>query len=378
MTALSTLQIGLIASAKQTSGSDRYYFSLIRALRPLGVRVSGVVLGDPAAIDEPVPGIESFAPEGCGTLARWGGLRRGVGRLRAESNVVVSHFAPHAFPVLDVIRKQPLVVQFHGPWALEGKHAGIGGKALAVRMIQERVVYARARRIITLSRAFADILVREYRVDERKIRIIPGGVDLERFRGVGTRAEARAALGLPTDRPIVATVRRLAPTKGIENLIDAAIDVRRRVPDVLFLIAGTGSQADEFRERARRAGLEGTVRFAGLVPDAQLPAVYRAADLFVVPTVAFEGFGLVVLESLACGTPVLVTPVSGLPEVVRDLDPATILRGAEAAELARGIGDALTGALPLPDDARCIAYAERFSWSAIAARARDVYAEALA
>lgn len=375
MTQLSTLQIGLIASGAQTSGSDRYYFSLLRALRPLDVTVRGVVLGDPAAVEEPVAGVDSFAPEGSRTLRRWLGLRRAVRPLLRSSNVVVSHFAPHAFPVLDQIRSRPLVAHFHGPWMLEGRAAGLGRRTLFVRGVEERSVYHRARRLIVLSRAFGDILVRDYGVAPDKVRVIPGGVDLQRFRSVGSRADARRALGWDLDRPTVVTVRRLAPTKGIENLIAAVDLLRHRVPDVQVVIAGGGPLAGKFHRQVRDMGLDRWIRFAGYVSDADLPRVYRAADVFVVPTLAFEGFGLVVLESLACGTPVLVTPVSGLPEVVNDLDPGLVLGGTGAQEIAAGLGEALCGALPLPDEQQCIAYAERFSWPAIAQRVRGVYDE---
>jgi glycosyltransferase involved in cell wall biosynthesis len=374
-TSLSTVQIGLIASGSQTSGSDRYYFSLLRSLQPLGVGVRGVVLGDPEAIDEPVPGVASFAPEGSRTLGRWLGLRRTVRPMLRGSDLVVSHFAPHAFPVLDQIAARPFVVHFHGPWALEGRAAGLGRKTLLVREIEERAVYARAQRIVVLSRAFGEILTRSYGVPAEKIRVVPGGVDLARFRSVGAREDVRRALGWPVDRPIVLTVRRLAPTKGIENLIASSIELRRRIPDVLVMIAGTGHLAAQFQRQVRELGLDDTIRFAGYVPDEDLPRIYRAADLFVVPTVAFEGFGLVVLESLACGTPVLVTPVSGLPEVVDALDRRLILRDSSANAIAQGVADALSGSLPLPSEERCIAYAERFGWPEIARLVRDVYAE---
>jgi glycosyltransferase involved in cell wall biosynthesis len=291
------------------------------------------------------------------------------------SSVVVSHFAPHAFPVLDQFGTRPFVVHFHGPWALEGRAAGLSRATLLVREIEERAVYARAQRIVVLSRAFGDILVASYGVPERKIRIVPGGVDLQRFRAGGTRADARRQLRWPVDRPTVATVRRLAPTKGIENLIAAVARVRERIPDVFVAIAGTGRLAAQFQDQVRDAGLGDAIHFAGFVSDDDLPLIYRAADLFVVPTVAFEGFGLVVLESLACGTPALVTPVSGLPEVVRDLDPGLILRSTAPNDIADGIVGALSGATPLPDEAACIAYAARFGWPQIAARVRAVYDE---
>jgi glycosyltransferase involved in cell wall biosynthesis len=94
-----------------------------------------------------------------------------------------------------------------------------------------------------------------------------------------------------------------------------------------------------------------------------------------VPSQAWEGFGLVCLESLASGTPVMVTPVGGLPEAVRDLEPGLVFGGSDEASIAAGLRDALRGRLRVPSEAECLAYARRFAWSAIAARIDEVYRE---
>lgn len=375
MAGLATLQIGMTASRRHISGTDRYYLSLLRALGALGVGVRGVVLGDPAALDDPVAGVESFAPEGASRWRRWTGVRGAVRRAVGASDVVVSHGAPHAFPCLDAIRSRPLVIHFHGPWALEGRAEGLAASTVMIRRLQEQLVYRRARRFIVLSRAFGDVLAREFGVRGDAIRVVPGGVDLSRFDGSLTRAEARRQLGLPQDRPLVLTVRRLVPTKGLEHLIDATAMLRRDVPDAVVVIVGTGPLAGELQRRVDERGLQEVVRFPGHVGEDALPLYYRAADLLVVPSVELEGFGLVVAEALACGTPALVTPVGGLPEVVADLDPALVLAGSASTDLAAGLRDALTGRLPLPDATACVSYAQRFSWNAIASRVLDVYRE---
>lgn len=372
---MNTLQIGMTASRKHISGTDRYFLSLLRELPPLDVAVRGLVLGDPRSLDEPTPGVESFAPEGAGRWSRWSGLRATVRRGIAEADLVVSHGAPHAFPALDLLRKRPLVVHFHGPWALEGRAEGIGEVKFRIRDFQERMVYGCGRRFIVLSRAFGEILTHNYGIREERIRVVPGGVDLRRFSALTSRAEARTRLDLPHDRPIIVTVRRLTATKGLEHLIDATAQLRVSVPEVLVLIVGTGPLEADLRRRVAERGLERNVRFAGHVSDGDLSVVYRAADLMIVPTISLEGFGLVVVESLACGTPALVTPIGGLPEVVRDLDPCLVLADAGAGAIARGIGDALSGKLPLPSEAACLAYARRFDWPIIAAHVRDVYRE---
>jgi glycosyltransferase involved in cell wall biosynthesis len=155
-------------------------------------------------------------------------------------------------------------------------------------------------------------------------------------------------------------------------------EVRKRVPDALLLIAGKGPLEGELRSQVRSLRLENNVRLLGFMPDQELPAAYRAADLSVVPSVAAEGFGLVVVESLASGTPVLVTPVGGLPEVVRDLSQEMVLPTTGADSLAEGLVAAIAGKLVLPDSEAARSYARtRYDWPVIAARVRDVYLEAL-
>ncbi len=372
---LRALQIGMSATPERAGGLDRYYFSLLQALPEAGIDVAGLVVGDAADVAQARCAVDSFAPEGASVLRRWRGLRANVPKHVAHSDLVVSHFAPYAFPVLDSLAARPFVNHFHGPWALEALSEGEHPLKAQARRLVERAVYARAARFIVLSQSFANVLIAEYGVAPQKIRIVPGGVDVRHFNTFGSRTDARARLGWPANRPIVATVRRLVRSKGLENLVAATNAIVQSVPNAFVAIVGLGPLAERLQRMIVERGLEGSVRLVGHVSEDLLPSVYRASDLLVVPTTALEGFGLVVIESLACGTPVLVTPVGGLPEVVRALDPALILAGSTASDLAAGITRALNGKQILPGREACSAYAQRFDWPRIAAQVSDVYRE---
>ena len=165
---------------------------------------------------------------------------------------------------------------------------------------------------------------------------------------------------------------------GLEDLIGAMNEVRKRVPETQLFVAGKGPLSETLTDQVRTLGLENNVRFLGFLPDEHLPLAYRAADLTIVPTVILEGFGLITVESLAAGTPVLVTPVGGLPEAVGDLSPELVLLGTGIGPLAEGLIASLTGDLVMPSAEACQAYARsRYAWPVIAERVRDVYAEAL-
>ncbi|MGI9175066.1 MAG: glycosyltransferase family 4 protein, partial [Rhodothermales bacterium] len=273
----------------------------------------------------------------------------------------------------------PMVVHFHGPWAHEGFVERPNRVSYGLKRALEKAVYRKADRFIVLSQAFHDVLAQDYGVPEDRIRIVPGGADIDRFDIADSREEARRRLGWPTDRPILLAVRRLARRMGLENLIGALDQVRREVPDVLLLIAGKGPLAETLQAQIDEGGLEDHVKLLGYLPDDDLPLAYRAANLSVVPTVAFEGFGLITVESLAAGTPVLVTPVGGLPEVVRDLAPELVFDQSDEEAIADRLTGVLRGNVKLPDAASCRCYAaKRFDWRTIAAQTRDVYEEVLA
>jgi len=379
-TSMQVLQLGHKWFPLFAGGLDRMYYGLVRYLPSSGVAVRGLVTGPRLVAQDSGGVVRAFADHDAPLPVRWFALRRELRRMLFEHqpDLVAAHFALYTFPVLDMLRPYPLVFHFHGPWALEGQAEN--GKALNVRVkaFLEETVYRRATRCIVLSDAFRDVLHRNYGVPLECIRRVPGGVDAGRYATALTRREARERLGWPHDRPMVLTVRRLMRRMGIENLISAISEVRRQVPEVLLLIAGKGALSGELEEQVRSLGLEDNVRLLGFVPDEDLPIAYRAADLSIVPTVALEGFGLIAVESLAAGTPVLVTPVGGLPEVVRDLSADLMLPGSGTGDLVEGLVAALRGELALPDSEACRSYARvRYDWPVIAARTREVYAEAL-
>jgi glycosyltransferase involved in cell wall biosynthesis len=373
---MTALQIGMTASPRLSGGLDRYFFSLLRALVPLGVMTRGLVAGNSADVAaQGIDGVEAFAGDDTSLLARWARLRGAVNRRIRGCDLVVSHFAPYAFPVLDRIRTHPTVVHFHGSWARESEAAGARGFTLAAKLALERLVYRGGTRFVVLTNASAQKLQRDFNVPTELIRVVPGGVDIARFAIAGTRDDARRALRLPLGRPTILTASRLIRAKGIATLIEALTLVRERVPDVLLVIAGMGPFAADLLASVHERGLESAVRFTGFLDDCDLQHAYRAADLLVVPTLAIESFGLVAIEAMACGTPAMVTPVDGLPETVGGLDQALIFDGIAPHDLARGLLAALEGTLVLPTPAACRAYAERFDWSRIATSVRDVYEE---
>ena len=174
-------------------------------------------------------------------------------------------------------------------------------------------------------------------IPAERTTIIPGGVDTDTFRPAGDKTPIRRGLRLPTDRVVLFTVRNLVARMGLESLLLAVKAALPRAPGLFLVIGGAGPLDAALREMAAREGLAERVRFAGFIPESQLPSYYRMADLFVLPTRELEGFGLVTLEALASGVPVAGTPVGGTPEILSRLEPNLLFRDATAASMAETI-----------------------------------------
>jgi glycosyltransferase involved in cell wall biosynthesis len=294
-------------------------------------------------------------------------------------DLVNVHFALDGLPAVLAagIRGVPVVVNFQGPWAIEALATGRRGSwplSTRARRVIEAFVYRRAQRSIVLSEAFGDLMRANYGVSSDRIRVIAAGIDTRRFEGLPSGAEARRRLGVPEAYTIV-TVRRLVPRMGIDLAIDALARLAPRLDGVL-VIAGAGPERNGLEALARSLGIERRVRFLGQVPDEQLPLVYAAADVCVVPSRELEGFGYVALEALAAGRPVIAAGTGGLPELVGRLEPRWVV-SADPDALAAALLNLASRRADYPDSAACVAYAATMDWSVILPRVVDVFQEAL-
>ncbi len=289
-------------------------------------------------------------------------------------NVVNLHFALYSFPLLQVLPKDvPVIFNFHGPWSLESEWEGESSRSAWFKRWLEKRVYSRCDRFIVLSKAFGTILHDHYEVPWEKIHIIPGGVNTTRFQPTISAEAARSQLGLPQDRKILFTPRRLVNRMGLDRLISAMVDVKKVVPEAYLVIAGKGPLRESLEAQVQSLGLQNDVNFLGFVPDEDLPVAYQASDLMVMPSQGLEGFGLVLAESMACGTPAICTPIGGMPEVLSPLNPNLITNGTDSDAIAAKIIEMLTIPDALPSRDQCRQYAvAQFDWQNVAQQVRQV------
>lgn len=191
-------------------------------------------------------------------------------------------------------------------------------------------------------------------MDRAKITIHRTGLDADLFRPYD-RKMCRDQLGLPRDVPVLATVGALIPRKGQKYVIGALA----KLPDAVLLLAGTGADEAALKSMAERLGLTERVRFLGAVPHGELPIVLNAADVFVLPT-ASEGLANAWVEALACGTPVVTTPIPGAQELITDANWGRLVP-RDGGAIADAVQDLLGAALD-PELVRV--GAASFSWTA--------------
>ena len=235
----------------------------------------------------------------------------------------------------------PLVQMFHTLGRLKNRVAdGPAELEPGVRLREEERLVGEADRLVAANAVERANLVRHYDADPARIAVVPCGVDTALFTP-GDAGAARAALGLG-DGPVVLYVGRLAPIKGLGTLLDALAVLRARGRRLRLLVVGgdadepaNGHEAD-LRARAASLGLGDAVRFVGPQAQERLRDYYVAADATVLPSY-YESFGMVALEAMACGTPVIATRVGGLPTTVRDGVTGLLVADRDPAALARTI-----------------------------------------
>jgi glycosyltransferase involved in cell wall biosynthesis len=271
-------------------------------------------------------------------------LVRRLTRARQFDRLII-HQPLSGIAALPLIKSIPTVYVFHSPWGEEYRlQIGAPEEKLALqqragawaRWRTEHSLVRRAKRVMVLSQYMEGQLERLHQVPAERLARIPGGVDVDRFRP-GRRAAARKLLGLPERAELVVTVRNLVARMGLSGLVDAFHQLTVRRPNARLLIAGSGPLAAALEYQIVQLRLADRVLLLGSLPDDRLPDIYRAADVFVLPTRDLEGFGLVTIEALSSGLPVVATPVGASPEILTQLDPSLLARSSSSQDIAEAL-----------------------------------------
>lgn len=230
----------------------------------------------------------------------------------------------------------------------------------------------RAKKIIAISQSTKDDLERLWGIPPEKVAVVYLGVDEEFYvaRGQGEIDRLRRERGLP--ERMVLNLGTIEPRKNLSLLLSAFAQLKRNgLPHILVIAGAPGWGAEEVYFQVEKLGLQGKVLFPGYIPASELPLWYRAADLFVYPSL-YEGFGLPPLEAMAAGSPVIVSRSSSLPEMMGEagisVDPQN--SGELAAAMARVLQD---GDLREEMRAKGVERARKFNWQRMARETLAVY-----
>ncbi len=277
-------------------------------------------------------------------------IERLRGRAAARYDLVHSHYWASGRTAELACRAWgvPHVLTLHTLAAAKRRLRG-GGQERFFRLEAERRLAAACDALIVPSPQEKEILLRFCPAAADRTAVVPWGVDFEGFRPV-PRREARWRLGIPQASEVVLYVGRVVPEKGLKRLFSALAHLRDRKRLRLLVVGGDGAEDPRLRllaAQARIHGLENRVTFCGRAETEALPLFYSAADLLALPS-SYESFGLVVLEALACGTPVAATPVGAAEFLLRDGKRGRLASGFAPADLARAIADLLDTHLPSP------------------------------
>jgi glycosyltransferase involved in cell wall biosynthesis len=356
-------------------GLDRYVYELAHTLASDKTKIDLFGVGLPQIPPDDAITLINLSHSDHGLRKRlWSAYRTFNDRPLTHSNAINIHFALYGCALLPHLPAHvPVTCTFHGPWAQESAREGVSSLNVWLKKQIEQVVYNRCDRFIVLSKAFGNLLHQTYRISWDKIHVIPGGVDVQRFQANLSRREARSQLNWPQDRFILFTPRRLVQRMGLDKLLAALAQRKPAISDIWLAIAGKGPLRETLEQQVHDLGLIDHVKFLGFLPDDQLPIAYQAADLTVMPSQSLEGFGLVLLESLACGTPTLCTPVGGMPEVITGFSPELITATTDVTAIAQSLADIITQKISLPDRYSCREYASTyFNWHNIAQQVQAV------
>jgi glycogen(starch) synthase len=371
-------------------GLARHVRKLSEALVALGTEVHVLTRGDQSMVEEETLGgvvvhrvCEPSRPRELGEFVTWiehmnadmlaAGVELGD---RYEFALVAGHdwLVAVAGDHLANRFRCPLVITIH---ATEyGRHQGWVEKHPQswIHGI-EKWMAARADRVITCSHYMRGHVADIFDIDERRIAVIPNGIDPMDLQPVDDLDTLRLQFAAPSQK-LVLLVGRLVYEKGFQLALQALPGVIERVEDVRFLVAGSGTHEDELKAQAKQLGLDEHGTFLGWIGDDVLHSLYRIADLCVIPSL-YEPFGLVALEAMASGCPCIVADTGGLREVVPAGERVGLrFDGGDAVHLGVMIERLLTNS-ELCD--RLVTEASehvlRFDWSDIAVRTREIYRE---
>ncbi len=339
-----------------------------------GVNLVNITAGPPAPVDK--NDLFQYLPEFASQAALYS-VKQGV-----RYDVVHAHYwlSGWAAQLLKRYWDTPFVQMFHTTAEMKNAVSPVQFQETAKRVHTERLLVDLCDSLIAANPDERAHLIWHQHSKSNKVCTIPPGVDLDLFQPKD-RIESRRKLGISAKEKVILFVGRIDPIKGIDTLLDAATILANHVDPPTFMIIGgdldeqsspTGPLADVARSASER-GIASSFKFLGSQPQDQLPIFYSAADVVAVPSL-YESFGLVAVEAMACGTPVIASRTGGLRFTVEDGLNGFLVPVADSQRLARALGRVLGDeGLRRRLSIGAVNSSQRFAWPNVATSILRVY-----
>jgi len=308
-----------------------------------------------------------------------------------DADVYEAH-AVSGYGALKALKKQgikkPFIHTIHGVLADEYEQTRKSGYATFRSRIAnyfmhrlsklEEKTAKNATLIVTISKHSLEKIQKYYSVDTAKVRIVPNGVDTEKFKPIEDVTAFKRQFGLGNE-PCVLFVGSLIPRKGLPFLVEAAKKIVKEYGETKFVIVGEGPLKNQLQSYLETANLSSNFTFLGNVKESMLPAVYNCTEVFALPSIQ-EGQGIVLLEAQASAKPVVAFDVGGVNEAVRNGETGLLVKRGSSEELADALLKLLSDKVlreKMGANGRRFV-TENFTWDICAQKMLKVYREALA
>jgi phosphatidyl-myo-inositol dimannoside synthase len=270
-----------------------------------------------------------------------------LGQIRKSDLIFCGHInlVPFAW-LVGVVMRKPVLMGVHGIEAWQP-----GQRALTNTLVSKLDGY------ISVSEYTRNLFLRWTQIDPAKIELMPNAIHLDAFAPTGRPNAITTRYGL-ADKTVILTFGRLVSNeraKGFDEVLDVLPALVRDVPNLTYLIAGSGAYRSELEAKVERLGLRSHVIFTGFVPEEEKADLYRAANVYVMPSRG-EGFGFVFLEAMACGTPVIASTADGSRDAVRDGELGQLVDPDDSDGLRLAILKALRLPRTIPDGLSYFSY----------------------
>jgi glycosyltransferase involved in cell wall biosynthesis len=355
-------------------GVENYVYNLSRGLVGLGHEVTVLCANEPKSDkEELMDGIRVKRLPYAGKIANTNITPSlPIEILREDFDLIHAHlptpWSADWSALAAAAKRRPMVLTYYNDIVGEGAMERI---ARLYNWVNLKFVLKKASKIIIIQPDYINASP-HLKGHEKKVVSIPVGVDLERFRPLATRADEKTLFFL-------SVLDRFHRYKGLDDLLLALSAVKKEVPDVRLIVGGGGDLLEHYRNLSECLGLAENVEFLGRVPDDMLANYYNRCGIFVLPSVSMaqEGFGMVLLEAMACGKPVICTDIVGVADEVKAEGAGLIVEPSNVDQLAGAICHLLQNgsfAQKMGEVGRRLVE-ERYGWEKVAKRVEEVYEE---